>query len=383
MMQTPAIAMLFLLFGFHIPVQKDEPGKQHEVIPHPSRLFAPDKQTEQLLSVYSRYTVLFQTEGMQGLKELISPDFTFGYGKEVLHGHKALQTWDGVFTGLSIHEVSVRFANPIFNHSKAIAQIEQTITFEPDRSHPLFRTSSMTWNWKQTWSRTADGWKLTNMIRTSDQEERAKEKSPLLAYTFTSPAHSKQADEKKQTGTKAESPSTEGKPEARMQALYDLAPDKQTKQFLPACVRYTTLVQTKGAQGLNQIIGTGFAVHFGTEWFRGQKGIAELAKYMSGLETGEVAVKIQQLTFWQNKAVALTKETMRYRFDTPGKPPIWASGDHYWKQTWQKTAQGWRLVLIEPGAKNVKEDSPTFTFTAHANAAGQEEEKLLVQTLSK
>ena len=136
---------------------------------------------------------------------------------------------------------------------------------------------------------------------------------------------------------------------------------KQAKKFFPVYVEYVKLTQTKGTQGLKEMLSSDFVLGSGRSLLRGQKALKSLDLY--GADQREVvSVRIRQLIFKKDKVIASITETRQFRIKSPGIPDMVGSFGGDWKHTWRKTAKGWKLASIERETRRIKEDGLTLTF---------------------
>ena len=139
---------------------------------------------------------------------------------------------------------------------------------------------------------------------------------------------------------------------------------KQAKAFLPVYAQYTQLIQTKGMQGLKEIVSSDFALRGGEAPIYGQKAINQLDQFRTDFKMGEVSVRVRQLIFKRDIVIASTAETIQLRMKNSEKPDMIESYGWSWKQTWRKTAKDWKLVSMERETREIKEDGMTFVFTS-------------------
>ncbi|MBC7527318.1 MAG: hypothetical protein H7308_07180 [Chthonomonadaceae bacterium] len=138
---------------------------------------------------------------------------------------------------------------------------------------------------------------------------------------------------------------------------------KQAKKFFPVYVQYVKLMQTKGTQGLKEIVSSDFVLGSGKSLVRGQKALNTLDIY--GADQREVvSVRVRQLIFKRDKVIASITETRQFRIKSLGRPDMVGSFGGDWKHTWRRTAKGWKLASIGRETRNIKEDGFTLTFTS-------------------
>ena len=81
-------------------------------------------------------------------------------------------------------------------------------------------------------------------------------------------------------------------------------------------------------------------------------------------ETGEISVRVRQLVFKKDIVVASITELRHFTTSRSGKPDMVGSWNKNWRQTWRKTANGWKLTLMENETKEVKGDGLILTITS-------------------
>lgn len=133
--------------------------------------------------------------------------------------------------------------------------------------------------------------------------------------------------------------------------------------------RYAYIIRIQGAQELKSLTTPDFTLQGTAEKFKGAAAIAELDKYLSVLDkNSQIKIRLRRIEMTENTLVAYTEETMFVdkRQDT-------FSFDWDWKQTWHKTAQGWKLALDEhvspSDARKIKEDNPVCIITSSPDDA--------------
>lgn len=74
---------------------------------------------------------------------------------------------------------------------------------------------------------------------------------------------------------------------------------------------------------------------------------------------GKVTVTLRHLTITGHTAVALTLETLTFRFN----PNATGTGTTYWKQTWRQVGDQWELASVEAVSEKTLGPPPPIEYT--------------------
>lgn len=131
--------------------------------------------------------------------------------------------------------------------------------------------------------------------------------------------------------------------------------DQKMRAFLPVYRRYTAALQAHGSKGIKGMVAPDFTLRWGGGAVNGVKAVADIDKYAGGFSAGELAVKVIKLRIRPERVVAWTEETFTYK-DGSGSM-MWA-----WKQTWRKTATGWKLTISQKVDGKMPTSAASYTF---------------------
>lgn len=159
-----------LLFCLHSPARADSP-----VIPPSGPNLRLDHATVQFVGVYNAYAQAIKDHGVQGLKEFTTSDFALPEQDRTLTGEKAYKEFSVYLDHLHNTLFTVLVRPLAVNGNNATALMGETYKTQINN-----RTVTLTWYWKQTWRKTARGWKLA----TSRRDERDFDKMQGLTMTF-------------------------------------------------------------------------------------------------------------------------------------------------------------------------------------------------------
>lgn len=135
-----------------------------------NRAFAP---------VYDRYVHAVQTHGTAGLKQVALPNLVMRWAEGGRRtGANAYRELGRIYSGAKGPTISDKVWRLRVNGSTATAMVEESITM---RSSNDF-SATLTWDWKHTWRKTPEGWKLARIERTDAGPDKAR---PAVSFTVT------------------------------------------------------------------------------------------------------------------------------------------------------------------------------------------------------
>ena len=153
-MTATAILFAFFLASAHA----DDPAA---AVPSPFSL-RPNPTTTQFVKAYAAYAIAVKDHGVEGLKAFAAPDFVIYSQGRPLRGEDAFKEigkiglLENCFSA-AVHPLSV-------TGTDAAALSEETY-MSPAKSHNQDASWSFTYDWKQTWRKTPQGWKLARIER--------------------------------------------------------------------------------------------------------------------------------------------------------------------------------------------------------------------------
>ncbi len=136
-------------------------------------------------------------------------------------------------------------------------------------------------------------------------------------------------------------------------------------QFVGVYNAYARTIKDHGVQGLKEFTTSDFALLDQDRTLTGEKAFKELSAYLDDLHNTLSTVSVRPLAVNGNNAVALTRETYRTQINNRTVTLTW-----YWKQTWRKTARGWKLATSRRDERDFdKIQGLTMTFVPQAKDA--------------
>lgn len=135
-----------------------------------------------------------------------------------------------------------------------------------------------------------------------------------------------------------------------------------TMEFVHVCFAYAQAIRDHGVQGVKQFTTSDFVLRSPSESSHGDKAYKELSDCIDCFHGDPFTASVHPLTINKAQAVVLTRNTFQLQLGTARGSVI-----SEWKQTWRKTAQGWKLVQMEtdPGAMD---NVQGLTFTTESLA---------------
>ena len=155
---------------------------------------------------------------------------------------------------------------------------------------------------------------------------------------------------------------------SQAQSILNTPSIQAVRSFLPVEAHYASAVQRLGVKGFELETAPGFTIRHGHDHWTGTgaAAFAQANSWMEGVQGGKVAVTVRRLTITGNTAVALTRELLTFQpITVKGRTAI-ATGTWYWKQTWQRTQQGWKLTVLEPISEKELAPVPPVEYTVSA-----------------
>ena len=159
--------------------------------------------------------------------------------------------------------------------------------------------------------------------------------------------------------------------------LLKLKSSPETIQLVKAYTSYAQAVRDHGVEGLKPFVTPDFALEGDGPPLTGQAAFKELDACFVGLDKNHFAASVHPLTVTRTDAVALTQQTYSFQNQTAK----WTA-TYCWKQTWRKTAQGWKLSSMEPYRGDFgRVEGVTFTVLPKASSepAGAQEKQNVVK----
>jgi hypothetical protein len=119
-------------------------------------------------------------------------------------------------------------------------------------------------------------------------------------------------------------------------------------EFVALYTRYAQQLQTQGARGLQQLATPDFKLRWEGETLSGAPAWTEIGKYADNQQNSEVTVRVRRMRITAASAVFVTEESIRTALE-PSKAgaTTWMTMTWGWKQTWQRTPDGWKLAVTE------------------------------------
>ena len=150
----------------------------------------------------------------------------------------------------------------------------------------------------------------------------------------------------------------------------------QGRIFIEVYFNYMNAVNTRGMEGLKTMTAPDFTLKWRDQAaLTGDKAFAELKKLMpdptasGGSEEQINAVKLRRLVLAGDQAFVQTEEIHSLHSKDSAKYAVTASWKMLFKQTWRKTAQGWRLALWEKGTEKLSGYVSAVTYTVSWHSA--------------
>lgn len=135
-----------------------------------------------------------------------------------------------------------------------------------------------------------------------------------------------------------------------------------TVQFVGVYTAYAQAIKDHGVQGLKEFTTSDFALREQDRTLTGEKAFKELSAYLDDLHNTLSTVSVRPLAVNGNNAMVLTRETYKTQINNRTVTLTW-----YWKQTWRKTARGWKLATNRRDEGNFdKMQGLTFTVVPQA-----------------
>ncbi|HLJ54027.1 MAG TPA: nuclear transport factor 2 family protein, partial [Chthonomonadaceae bacterium] len=140
----------------------------------------------------------------------------------------------------------------------------------------------------------------------------------------------------------------------------------QAKALLPVYYKYMQAINTRGIAGLKSIAAPGFTMRLDHRSRTGREAFVEMRKIIHDPTKTAAAVagdsiKLRQVTINGDRAIVQTAETLSFRSKPDSEIDIACT--YQWKQTWRKTAYGWRLAKWETGADKLPGPESGVTYT--------------------
>ncbi len=133
-------------------------------------------------------------------------------------------------------------------------------------------------------------------------------------------------------------------PAAAVPNPFSLRPNPATVQFVKAYAAYAIAVRDHGVKGLKAFAAPDFVIYSQGRPLRGEDAFKEIGKI--GLLENCFSAAVHPLSVTGTDAAALSEETYTSPAKSHNQDASW-SFIYDWKQTWRKTAQGWKIVSIE------------------------------------
>jgi|GEM_PF-5840930 len=138
--------------------------------------------------------------------------------------------------------------------------------------------------------------------------------------------------------------------------------DPAAAQFLGVYAAYAQAVRDRGTQGLKEVAAPDFALSSQGRRLTGEQAFKELSPYLDGLRGKPFKVSFHLLALNGYGAVLLTQETSETQVSKETMTLTWQ-----WKQTWRKTASGWKLAVTQRDRRDLGTlEGTTFTVTPPA-----------------
>lgn len=118
-----------------------------------------DRAFPLLLPIYRRYAVLIQTKGVEGLKQIATPNFRLGDNDHPFVGAPAFTELAKIGYGPG-QGFSVTVRRLYISGNTAVVFTEEALT-QDDATVK----ATLKWLWKQTWHKTGAGWRLAAQDR--------------------------------------------------------------------------------------------------------------------------------------------------------------------------------------------------------------------------
>lgn len=138
------------------------------------------------------------------------------------------------------------------------------------------------------------------------------------------------------------------------------------RSFLPVYTQYAAAIQEHGLKGLESETAPGFTVRHGHQRWTGASAFSQANGWLANVQGSRVAVTIRRVTDTGKTAVVLTREALTFPLILSGGHATTATVTWYWKQTWHRTGQGWKLAVQEPISEEALGPAPSMEYTVYA-----------------